>query len=41
MRQAKNGIDLVNRGKQETGINLNIITGKEEANIIISTHIER
>ena len=41
MRQAKNGLDLVNRVKQETGINLNIITGKEEANIIISTHIDR
>ena len=41
MRQATNGLDLVNRVKEETGINLNIITGKEEANIIISTHIDR
>ena len=41
MRQAKNGLDLVDRVKKETGINLNIITGKEEANIIISTHIDR
>ena len=41
MRQATNGLDLVTRVKEETGINLNIITGKEEANIIISTHIDR
>ena len=41
MRQASNGLDLVDRVKKETGINLNIITGKEEANIIISTHIDR
>jgi exopolyphosphatase/guanosine-5'-triphosphate,3'-diphosphate pyrophosphatase len=41
MRQATNGLDLVNRVKDETGINLNIITGKEEADIIISTHIDR
>ncbi len=41
MRQATNGLDLVTRVKEETGINLNIITGKEEADIIISTHIDR
>ncbi|MEC9106507.1 MAG: exopolyphosphatase [Candidatus Neomarinimicrobiota bacterium] len=41
MRQASNGLDLVDRVKEETGISLNIITGKEEANIIISTHIDR
>lgn len=41
MRQASNGLDLVKRVKGETGISLNIITGKEEANIIISTHIDR
>lgn len=41
MRQASNGLDLVKRVKEETGISLNIITGKEEANIIISTHIDR
>ena len=41
MRQATNGLDLVNRVKEETGIKLNIITGKEEADIIISTHIDR
>ena len=41
MRQASNGLDLVDRVKEETGISLNIITGKVEANIIISTHIDR
>ena len=41
MRQANNGLDLVKKVKEETGINLNIITGKEEADIIISTHIDR
>ena len=41
MRQATNGLDLVKRVKEETGIILNIITGKEEAKIIISTHIDR
>ena len=41
MRQATNGLDLVKRVKEETGISLNIITGKEEAKIIISTHIDR
>ena len=41
MRQATNGLDLVKKVKEKTGINLNIITGKEEANIIISTHIDR
>ena len=41
MRQATNGMGLVNRVKKETGINLNIISGKEEANIIISTHINK
>ena len=41
MRQATNGLELVERVKKESGINLNIITGKEEAGIIISTHIDR
>ena len=41
MRQAENGMELVGRVKNETGINLNIISGKEEAQIIISTHIDR
>ena len=41
MRQAKNGMKLVGRVKNETGIDLNIISGKEEARIIIATHIDR
>jgi len=41
MRQAKNGMELVGRVKNETGIDLNIISGKEEARIIIATHIDR
>jgi exopolyphosphatase/guanosine-5'-triphosphate,3'-diphosphate pyrophosphatase len=34
MRQAKNGMELVGRVKNETGIDLNIISGKEEARMI-------
>ena len=41
MRQAKNGMELVGRVKNETNIDLNIISGKEEAQIIISTRIDR
>jgi len=41
MRQAKNGMELVGRVKNETGIDLKIISGKEEARIIIATHIDR
>ena len=41
MRQAKNGMELVGRVKNETGIDLNIISGKEEARIIFATHIDR
>jgi len=41
MRQAKNGMELVGRVKNETGIDLNIISGEEEARIIIATHIDR
>jgi len=41
MRQAKNGMILVGRVKDEVGIDLNIISGKEEAQIIIATHIDR
>ena len=41
MRQAKNGMILVGRVKDEVGIDLNIISGKEEAQIIIATHINR
>ena len=41
MRQAENGMKLVGRVKNETGIDLIIISGKEEAKIIIATHIGR
>ena len=41
MRQAENGMELVGRVKNETGIDLNIISGEEEARIIIATHIDR
>ncbi len=41
MRQANNGMILVGRVKDEVGIDLNIISGKEEAQIIIATHIDR
>jgi len=41
MRQAENGMILVGRVKDEVGIDLNIISGKEEAQIIIATHIGR
>jgi exopolyphosphatase/guanosine-5'-triphosphate,3'-diphosphate pyrophosphatase len=41
MRQAENGMVLVRRVKNETGIDLIIISGKEEAQIIIATHIDR
>jgi len=41
MRQAENGMKLVDRVKNETGIDLIIISGKEEAQIIIATHIDR
>ena len=41
MRQAENGMELVDRVKNETNIDLNIISGKEEARIIIATHIDR
>jgi len=41
MRQAENGMKLVGRVKNETGIDLIIISGKEEAQIIIATHIDR
>ena len=41
MRQAKNAMELVGRVKKETNIDLNIISGKEEAQIIIATRIDR
>jgi exopolyphosphatase/guanosine-5'-triphosphate,3'-diphosphate pyrophosphatase len=39
MRDAANGQEILEEIKAETGININIITGQEEANIIYETHI--
>ncbi len=39
MRDARNGRYIVDRVKELTGIEINIITGSEEANIIYETHI--
>ena len=39
MRDAENGKEILRQIKKETGININIISGKEEANIIYETHI--
>ena len=41
MRDAENGVELVNEIKEKTGINIEIISGEEEAKIIRSTHIEK
>ena len=39
LREANNGMQIIQRIKQETGIFINIISGKEEARIIFSNHI--
>jgi exopolyphosphatase/guanosine-5'-triphosphate,3'-diphosphate pyrophosphatase len=39
MRDATNGKQVLEEIKKETGIEVNIITGQEEANIIYETHI--
>ncbi|PSK89484.1 exopolyphosphatase [Taibaiella chishuiensis] len=39
MRDASNGPDIVREVKETTGIEINIISGSEEANIIYETHI--
>jgi len=41
MREANNGEQLVERIRKEAGINLEIVEGQKEANIIYSTHIEQ
>jgi exopolyphosphatase / guanosine-5'-triphosphate,3'-diphosphate pyrophosphatase len=41
MREAVNGPEVIEQIKKETGINIEIISGKEEAQIIYSTHIEQ
>jgi exopolyphosphatase / guanosine-5'-triphosphate,3'-diphosphate pyrophosphatase len=40
MREALNGEDITRRIKKETGIDLRIIDGYEEANIVFSNHAE-
>jgi exopolyphosphatase/guanosine-5'-triphosphate,3'-diphosphate pyrophosphatase len=39
MRDASNGAEILRRAKEETGLDIKIITGKEEADIIYETHI--
>jgi exopolyphosphatase/guanosine-5'-triphosphate,3'-diphosphate pyrophosphatase len=41
MREAKNGHEIVNRIKAEANIELEIIEGQKEAQIIYSSHIEQ
>ncbi|SMO47646.1 Ppx/GppA phosphatase family protein [Solitalea koreensis] len=41
MREAQNGSDIVMRIKNEANIDLEIVDGKREANIIYSSHIEK
>lgn len=40
MREAKNGLEIVKKIKEETDLNLEIIEGQREANIIYANHIE-
>ncbi len=40
MRDATNGPDIIKRIYKDTGINIEIIDGKEEARIVYSNHIE-
>jgi len=41
MRNAKNGLDLVHRVKESSGIDLDIITGQDEARMILSRNINQ
>ncbi|MCB0430774.1 MAG: exopolyphosphatase [Flavobacteriales bacterium] len=41
MREAANSREILDRIKREAGIDVEVITGEEEAQIIYSTHIER
>jgi exopolyphosphatase / guanosine-5'-triphosphate,3'-diphosphate pyrophosphatase len=41
MRESTNGPEIIKKIKQKTGINIEIIDGKKEANIIFSNHVER
>jgi exopolyphosphatase/guanosine-5'-triphosphate,3'-diphosphate pyrophosphatase len=40
MRDASNGIDIIARARKELGINVEIIDGKLEADLVFSNHIE-
>lgn len=40
LREAANGEDLIRRVKEKCGLNIEIISGKEEAEIIYSNHVE-
>lgn len=41
MRESSNGLEIIKQIKKKTDINIEIIDGKKEANIIFSNHIER
>lgn len=41
MREAENGTSVISKIAKESGVYINIISGKEEADIIYSTHIEK
>jgi len=41
LREASNGQDIVNRIKKECGLQLEIISGKKEAELIYTNHIEQ
>ncbi|MFA6945656.1 MAG: exopolyphosphatase [Pedobacter sp.] len=41
MREARNGASLVNQIKEQAGIELEIVEGQREANIIYASHIEQ
>ena len=41
MRNAKNGLELVSRVKETSGIELDIISGQEEASMILSRNIDQ
>ncbi len=40
MRDASNGVEVIERIKQEAGLNVEIIDGKSEAQLVFSNHIE-
>ena len=40
MRDASNGNEIIQRVKKECGINVEIISGREEADLIFSNHVE-